>query len=589
MSFARHFPTAGALVCAVAAASCDDPHAKLSTAPTPAPSVTAPTPASAPGTPSPKPSVPPAAVSENLRDLLETSLASGKKEIVLPPGRYRVTPKNREHLALRGLRDRVIIADGVELVCTETTRALTIENCHNVTLRGLTIDYDPLPYTHARIEEISPDRSTLKVRVIDGYPAAETSTGSLEIFDPATNRLRGLVTYFSTRCEPGENGTATLTKARVQPEAALEQVGDIAVFKVSHAPGGEIPHALMASDSTGLVFENVTLFAANMFGFFETGCDGSKYLGCTVARRSPESDPVRRGHPRLRSLNADAFHSKNAAHGPAYERCTAHFMGDDAIAINGDFHFVTRGEGKTWRVLAKHKMNMREGDEMQIFTYDGRRLEDRKIISITPDSGVTEEEQELIAKQQMNETLRKTGLSSAFLVELDHGESVPPGTVVCSAGRIGSGFSIRDCRVGFNRSRGILVKAGRGEISGNIIEGSVMTAILISPEYWWLEAGLADDLIIANNRIENGGGMGIAVVAEGGDRSLAPAGAFRNFRVTGNTVKGGASPGLLLTSIRGLSTEGNTVEPDPAKELFPWQVGSWGRDGIEPEMRINVE
>lgn len=526
---------------------------------------------------------------EDLRHRLEQALATGEKEIVLPPGRYRVTPKNREHLALRGVRDRVIIADGVEVICTETTRALTIENCHNVTLRGLTIDYDPLPYTQARIEEISSDASRLKARVIDGYPHAEAGSGSVEIFNPETNRLRGRMTYYGTRFEPMADGMVLLVKNRVQPELAMERVGDIAVFKVPHAPGGEMPHAIMSTDSTGLVFENVTLYASNVFGFFENGCDGSKYLGCTVERRLLDRDILPRAYPRLRSLNADAYHSKNAHHGPTYDHCVAHFMGDDAIAINGDFHFVTQGEGRVWRVLAKGKMNMQTGDEVQIFTYDGRRLENRKILSLTPDGTATEEERELVIQQQMNETLRKTGLTSAWRVELDRVESVPPGTLICSADRIGNGFSIRNCHVGFNRSRGILVKAGHGEISDNVIEGSVMTGILISPEYWWLEAGLADDLIIANNRIEQGSGMGIAVVAEGGDHPLAPAGAFRSLRVIGNIIRGGASPGLLLTSIRGLTEENNTVEPDPNIELLPWHIGPWGHDGITPVIHMNVE
>lgn len=232
---------------------------------------------------------------------------------------------------------------------------------------------------------------------------------------------------------------------------------------------------------------------------------------------------------------------------------------------------------------------MRAGEDAQIFTYDGRRLEDRRIVSVTPDGEVTGDERALIERQAMNEHLRRNGLSTAWRVELDQEVSVPPGTLICSANRIGNGFSIRNCQVGFNRSRGILVKAGHGVIADNLIEGSVMTGILISPEYWWLEAGLSDELVISGNRIEGGRGMGIAVMAEGGNHVLAQAGTFRNIRVTGNTIKGGASPGLLLTSIRGLSEEGNVVRPDPGMELFPWQIGPWGREGVQPVMRVNVE
>jgi len=264
-------------------------------------------------------------------------------------------------------------------------------------------------------------------------------------------------------------------------------------------------------------------------------------------------------------------------------------MADDAIAVNGDFHFVTRCEGAALRVLAKHEMSMQPGDEIQIFTYHGQRPDNRRIVSIEPDGVVTDDERRLIQNQEMNERLRQTAMTKAFRLVLDQETHVPPGTLICSADRIGNGFAIRNCRLGFNRSRGILVKAGRGEITGNEIEGSVSTAILVSPEFWWLEAGLSDDLVISGNRISGGGGMGIAVVAVGGDRSLAPAGAFRNITIKDNTISGGPSPGLLATSIRGLVESGNVVEVDPQKFLFPWEIGAWGRDGVQPVMKIHVE
>ena len=67
----------------------------------------------------------------DLQGFLDKELAEGKKEIVVPPGRYRVTPRQRQHLVLRNLRDVRIVADGVEMICTETTRALSIVNCTN--------------------------------------------------------------------------------------------------------------------------------------------------------------------------------------------------------------------------------------------------------------------------------------------------------------------------------------------------------------------------------------------------------------------------------------------------------------------------
>jgi hypothetical protein len=56
------------------------------------------------------------------------------------------------------------------MICTETTRAITITRCTNVTLRGLKIDYDPLPYTQGRIVAISADRQVYEVELFEGVP-----------------------------------------------------------------------------------------------------------------------------------------------------------------------------------------------------------------------------------------------------------------------------------------------------------------------------------------------------------------------------------------------------------------------------------
>lgn len=72
----------------------------------------------------------------DLQARIDAGLKGGQKRIVIEPGRYRVQPRNRQHLQLVGLSDVEIVAQGVELICTETTRAVTIDGCRNVTIRG---------------------------------------------------------------------------------------------------------------------------------------------------------------------------------------------------------------------------------------------------------------------------------------------------------------------------------------------------------------------------------------------------------------------------------------------------------------------
>ena len=108
----------------------------------------------------------------DLQAFIDQQIAAGSRRIVVPPGRYRVTPRNQQHLLLRGLTDIQIIADDVEMICTETTRALTITSCTNLLVRGLTIEYDPLPFTQGRITGFATDKKVHEIELFEGYPAA---------------------------------------------------------------------------------------------------------------------------------------------------------------------------------------------------------------------------------------------------------------------------------------------------------------------------------------------------------------------------------------------------------------------------------
>ena len=115
------------------------------------------------------------AVDFDLQRFIDAELKAGKQRVIVPPGHYRVTPHDRQHLVLRNLKDITIVAEGVEMICTETTRALTITHCTNLTLRGLVIDYDPLPFTQGRITALASEKKIQEIELFDGYPAAETA------------------------------------------------------------------------------------------------------------------------------------------------------------------------------------------------------------------------------------------------------------------------------------------------------------------------------------------------------------------------------------------------------------------------------
>jgi hypothetical protein len=526
----------------------------------------------------------------DLQGFVDREIQAGKQRIVAPPGRYRVAPHDRQHLVLRDLKDVQIIADGVEMICTETTRALTITHCTNVTVRGLVVDYDPLPFTQGRITALSSNKTISEVELFEGYPPAETARNfKYEIFRPDTRTLR-CSDRGVEKIEVVDGRHLRIVVPGERPNSP-EQIGDLIVIGSENAPHGSAAHAVVCDHNVQVRLENVVLYAANCFGFLEEGCDGSVYYRCRIDRRPAADDCVKRAVPRLRSLNADAFHSNGAGKGPAYLECAAKFMGDDAVNIHGAYHLIMAAHGNELRVLAKNDMDIQPGDPLELVRYDGRRLPDAKAVAVARSGFISEEDRAFITRQAMDAGLKaaRGPLNKAYTITLDRAASLPMGSVLCSANRVGNGFLVKDCAFGFNRSRGILIKASHGAVLGNQIEGSWMPAVLVTPEYWWLEAGSSEDLKITGNTIRACGGIAICVEATGANGDIAPVGAHRDITIAGNKVSDCSMPGILVTSTAGLRLENNALDLQTGSKPVPDLMRRAGLKELQPVVEIQCE
>ena len=101
----------------------------------------------------------------DLQGMIDDQLAQGYSTVTIDPGSYYVAPSSCKHLLLQNLNDVTMVMDGVEMVCTETTQAIRIEDCTNLKIQGLTIDYDPLPYTQGVIQSISGTNNNRSFRI----------------------------------------------------------------------------------------------------------------------------------------------------------------------------------------------------------------------------------------------------------------------------------------------------------------------------------------------------------------------------------------------------------------------------------------
>lgn len=528
----------------------------------------------------------------DLQDYIDQAVANGATLIKIPEGRHRVDPaSNGSHLSLVGLSNITIDGTGAEMICTHTTRSISIENCTNLTIIGLTIDYDPLPFTQGRITEMSEDKRTMHIQLMDGYPGSGSLKGDkLEIFDSITEELV-TNTYYGVKFETdGPRAIIVVKPSNYRAENSHEKVGDIAVIG-SGVPGKTVPHGILSTGCKGLVMQDVTLYASNSFGFFETDCRSSRYIGCVVDRRPLKDDLKRRDHRRMRSLTADAFHSKHAIEGPSYVGCIARYMGDDGIAINGHYHIITGFEGSRLRVVGKFGdvPNLSVGDPVELVSYTGERVENAVITAFQPGPALNETEKQFLEAQTFHGNVQTTrNAEIVYYVTLDRAIDLPMGSLIASANRIGNGFEVRNCTIGPNRSRGILVKASDGIISGNRLVLNWGQAIKLAPEYSWLEAGSGSNVTISDNTITGCNDAAIAVYAYGGNGLAAPAGAHSDITIVGNTIRYSTNPAIAVTSVRGLKLYGNTIESPNNDGLAPWVMGSFGRMD-DPSRQVYIE
>ncbi len=489
-----------------------------------------------------------------LQAIINEKIEKGEKNIIIPPGEYRIAPCHKSHLTLQQLNDVTIDATGVKMICLETTRAITCINCTNVTLKGLTIDYDPLCFTQGRIINLSKDKKVIDFRIDDGYP--ENLTERIEIFDSKTLRLKRETYYGWGSFKKIAAHTYRIKKNKdYQFNAAIdkEEIGDIIVTNNIHEPNGSLPHAIYSDHCKNLRFEDITLYSGNCFAFFETNGTKNTYLRCKVKRCPPDLDYKKRAM-RIRSNNADAFHSKFAHIGPQLIHCEASFQGDDGLNICGKYYFSTGASNGNIRIIPSGGCDLSIGDTIEVVTYEGERLPLLCVQAISKGEKIDNADLEKIKSLPANEGVKSSLLQrdNYYLnIQVDKMIDFGLGAVVGNKNKMGNGFLVRDCNFSYNRSRGVLIKGSNGKVQNNVFVENWMSSILVTPETWWLESGCSDNVLIEGNKIiKNKKRYAIDVTGCGFSQKIAPVGLHNNIVIKDNQFVLSPSPMIRFQSVR---------------------------------------
>lgn len=507
----------------------------------------------------------------DLKTLLDAQ--QGNPVIEIPAGKYRLNNMTNGAYQFTNLNNVEIRGNGASIICNSQELAFRFYNCTNIKISGFSIDYDPLCFTQGAIVAKDNVRNLwFEVEIDPGYPVENVKNHRVQFYDAATRQLkRNSITtgeghYSSFQRIPN---TRRFKLTKNNPWVANEKVGDLVVLDVVSTKANAAAHAFQLEKCTNATVEDVTIYGSNSFSFFERDCSGTHYNRCKVDR-----GPVAPGMPaRLRSSNADGIHSSLASVGPLVENCDIKHNGDDCIIVCGRSFPVCRIDSATKSIyLLAREANLvfYVGDTLQHVLYAGTKSGKVKVQAVESYTPTTAEREAIVALYP--DLLFKPNYTRGVRITLDALPAMGIGDIIYNESHTGKGFVIRNNKVGYNRSRGILIKSSNGVVYNNEITGTAMNGILVAPEIHWMGGGFADHVEISHNRFfecmfeKTNQGMPpgvLSVFYANGAAKVPAAGAFGQINVHHNTIQKSPYPGFVFTSVIGLQHSANTAEPYP--------------------------
>lgn len=494
---------------------------------------------------------------QDILQAIRTASERRQRRIVIPPGDYLFHARWSQASTLAGLRDLEIIADGVTFWFEPPMiHGLLFEQCRNVRVRGLSIDFTLPCWFQARVFRIDRGTGTLKTTLMPGYEPRDADGA------PESQGRRTLMFY---------DALGRFINHRHSP--AAWRTGTTPGTLVCHDIGGSgIPAALKPGDyvvgtirtgaalrSVGcaaMSFEDLRIWSSPGMAVYEGGGEGGNTYRRVRATRRPHSN-------RLQAFGADILHLAGTDRGPLLERCEAAYGADDNLNIHGSFGRVV----DTLDAVTHHMEGAYAADDTLEFR-DPASLDllgTAKVLAATasPDGPTLE----------LNDTHRVKGEAR---VKLDRTLKLPPLTLVVMDGkRSAAGFVIRDCWLHDNFQR-TLINGSPGGLIENTTLQNVGHGLAVQFETWgpWMEGPFARDLVVRGNRFidvaPDGPALAVTMHPPGGgsDRRRFGAKPVTNLKIIDNCFSRTVKPPVVIHNVDGLVIHGNDID-HPAQESSP--------------------
>jgi hypothetical protein len=407
--------------------------------------------------------------SPTIAEQIDAAVAAGARQVKIQPGTYHASSA----LSLNNLSGLDIDATGATLILSKLTTALRISGCSDLTIRGLTIDYDPLPMTQGTIVGFGPNREWTDVKIHQGYPDPTfladgwafiwTSDKTTRLHKPGTgNRANKSIT---------SQGDGVWRIAHGGPMNDTAEIGDFLRIPQKVESHGAIGVRLC----TNLTLIGVTVFSAPYhFGTEFRWCHGVTLRSCRIVPGPPPSGAT---EARLFSAVGDGFNFRGITGGLRIEDCETDSTGDDGIPVYYSPIMVLENVGQKVTLSSENpgRPLFQAGARLRFFVSKTGKIEEATVKSCTR-SSFAPSEMEKIRKQVIDSQFAHQFMDP-MEVELDSPVNAQPGDEALLLDECASETIIRGCRVRNAGSRGIVANRSNIRVEDNHVEHSFFPGI----------------------------------------------------------------------------------------------------------------
>jgi hypothetical protein len=425
----------------------------------------------------------------------------------------------------------------------------------NVTVSGLTLDYDTPPFSQGTVTSIDATGAVIDWTSDPGYPPPDPELMSHKwgvVIDRKTAAFKlGTASHIPVREMTAQgNGRWRFQLSRV---ADLKGVAPGDAFVMRN--GGE-GHAICLVNVQGALIQDVTVQAAASLAVAIVGCDGDLVVERMKVRRRPGSD-------RLVSANADGIHCQRVRGRLRVEGCSFEGMTDDGMNTYDQVRFVTDIRSPV-ELRVNRTFDTRPGDRLQI---------------LNPHTGLVRGEAGVLSVSNrwvlLDTPIAGVRTSSNLLTGIISMTNHLDADVVFNLNTCGAGYVIRSNHFGPFRGRGLILRGVGATIEGNTFERTSGPGIVIANEPRWPEGPMPRDVVIRGNQLTEVGldtqaphHGAITVTGLGLDGGTSEP-VLRNVRIENNTITEPPGAGIVLHGCDGVRLEHNRITATHAQ---PWNA-----------------